>query len=52
MLSSLEVKNIKQQEAERTLINCSEELVEDDRGDELVMDTTLKIGLKNIKEDL
>jgi hypothetical protein len=52
MLSSLEVKNIKQQEAERTLINCSEELDEDDRGDELVMETTLKIGLKNIREDL
>jgi hypothetical protein len=36
----------------RKNLNCSEELVEDDRGDELVMDTTLKIGFKNIKGDL
>lgn len=46
MLSSLEVKNIKQQEGAN--LNRSE--VEDDRGDESVMDTTLKIGLKNIME--
>ena len=36
----------------RKNLNRSEELVEDDRGDELVMDTTPKIGLKNIKGDL
>ena len=33
----------------RKNLNRSEELVEDDRDDELMMDTTLKIGLKNIK---
>lgn len=33
----------------RKNLNGSEELVEDDPGDELMMDTTLKIGLKNIK---
>ena len=33
-------------------LNRSEELVEDDRDDELMMDTTLKIGLKNIKGGL
>ena len=36
----------------RKNLNRNEELVEDDRGDELVMDTTPKIGLKNIKGGL